>query len=137
MPAPPRRPGGAWRPAGTTSSTCTTARRHPAAPGQPPPDPSADSAAGDALLLAVEELTSDALRHGGPPVRTSITVTDWLLDVSGGAGDQPPARAGGREPALGGLGLQLTAALATAHSWMTSGTREHVWARVPFHGDDD
>ena len=100
--------------------------------------PGAHSAAGERLLLAVEELTSNALRHGKAPVRTDITVTDtgWLLVVTDGAGERPPVQAVDRDPALGGLGLQLTALLAGAHGWVTEGRGKHVWAFLPHQPGD-
>src|SRR3954462_1139163 len=73
----------------------------------------------DRLLLAVEELVSNALRHGGSPVRAVVTATGsgWLLEVSDAAGGIPPVPAVGRDAALGGLGLYLVAKLAGAHGW--------------------
>ena len=86
------------------------------------------------LLLAFEELASNGLRHGGQPVQVDITVTDgcWLLVVSDSDGDRAPAVDVGRDPAQGGLGLQLTGALATAYGWVVTGSRKHVWACLPF-----
>jgi anti-sigma regulatory factor (Ser/Thr protein kinase) len=99
--------------------------------------PDAASEGAERLLLAVEELASNGLRHGGEPVSVAITVTDtgWLLDVSDAGGGDGPQVAVGRDPALGGLGLYLTAALATGFGWMVAGTRRHVWACVPFEPD--
>jgi hypothetical protein len=103
-----------------------------------PDGPEAHSAAGERLLLAVEELTSNALRHGEAPVRTDITVTDtgWLLAVTDGAGDRPPVQPVDRDPALGGLGLRLTAMLAGAHGWITEDDCKHVWAFLPYQAGD-
>jgi anti-sigma regulatory factor (Ser/Thr protein kinase) len=100
--------------------------------------PDAHSAAGERLLLAVEELTSNALRHGEAPVRTDVTATDngWLLAVTDQAGDRPPVQAVDRDPALGGLGLQLTAMLSSAHGWVTEDTCKHVWAFLPHQPGD-
>ena len=86
----------------------------------------------DRLLLAFEELTSNALRHGRPPVRVAVTPTDtgWLLDVSDAATDRPPTPAMGRDPADGGLGLHLVARLATAAGWLVEGDRKRVWAQL-------
>jgi serine phosphatase RsbU (regulator of sigma subunit)/anti-sigma regulatory factor (Ser/Thr protein kinase) len=87
----------------------------------------------DRLLLAVEELVSNALRHGGMPVRATVTTTatGWLLEVSDAAGDSPPVPAVGRDAALGGLGLYLVAQLSGAHGWTEAEDgRKVVWARV-------
>ncbi|MPR00104.1 ATP-binding protein [Modestobacter sp. I12A-02628] len=100
--------------------------------------PAAHSPSGERLLLAVEELTSNALRHGELPVRTAVTAGDegWLLSVTDAAGDRPPAEAVDRDPALGGLGLKLTATLAGTYGWVTDGDRKHVWAYLPFTPGD-
>ncbi len=47
----------------------------------------------DRLLLVFEELGSNGLRHGHPPVQMTVTSTGtgWLLDVTDTAADRPPA----------------------------------------------
>ncbi|MDT0277997.1 ATP-binding protein [Blastococcus goldschmidtiae] len=92
------------------------------------------------LMLVFEELVSNGLRHGRPPVRVTVEGTDsgWLLDVTDAAVERPPAPAVGRDAAYGGLGLYLIAGLCTAHGWMTDHDRRHVWARIDFTaGSDD
>jgi two-component sensor histidine kinase len=86
------------------------------------------------LLLTFEELASNALRHGRPPVQVTLRtgVDGWLLEVTDAAPDHPPAPAIGRDPARGGLGLYLVARLATAHGWTARGTHKQVWARIRF-----
>jgi two-component sensor histidine kinase len=86
----------------------------------------------DALLLIFEELASNGLRHGLPPVHVLVTrvPTGWLLDVSDAAADHPPAPAIGRDAAAGGMGLSLVARLAAAHGWTVHEGRKHVWARI-------
>jgi hypothetical protein len=93
--------------------------------------PGSDSADLD-LLLIFEELASNGLRHGVPPVRVLLAPvsTGWLLDVSDAAADRPPAPAVGRDAAAGGMGLPLVARLAAAHGWIVQGGRKHVWARI-------
>jgi signal transduction histidine kinase len=91
-----------------------------------------DDADIERLLLAFEELASNALRHGRAPVRVAVIPTGagWLLDISDAATDRPPSPAVGRDPAAGGLGLQLVARLAGAHGWQLDGDRKHVWAHL-------
>jgi anti-sigma regulatory factor (Ser/Thr protein kinase) len=90
------------------------------------------------LLLAFEELVSNALRHGRPPVTVEVTTSDdcWLLDVSDAAVDRPPTPAVGRDAANGGLGLFLVAHLSRAHGWTIAAGRKHVWARID-HADGE
>ncbi|MGY1638260.1 ATP-binding protein [Geodermatophilus sp. SYSU D00742] len=84
----------------------------------------------DRLVLALDEMASNALRHGGGAVRAAVRTTGgaWLIEVSDGAAGTPPAPAVGRDPSEGGLGLYLIAELATAHGWYTAGGAKHVWA---------
>jgi anti-sigma regulatory factor (Ser/Thr protein kinase) len=87
----------------------------------------------DRLLLAFEELTSNGLRHGRPPVRVTVSQDDegWLIDVTDAAPDRTPAPAVDRDPAQGGLGLYLVARLSATHGWWDeAGRRKHVWAFV-------
>ena len=86
----------------------------------------------EAVLLAFEELASNGLRHGRPPVHVTVTAAGagWLLEVSDAAADRPPTPAVGRDPVHGGLGLHLVARLCTAHGWIPRNGRKHVWAHV-------
>jgi anti-sigma regulatory factor (Ser/Thr protein kinase) len=88
----------------------------------------------DRLVLALDEMASNALRHGGGGgVRAVLRSTGdaWLIDVSDGAHTRPPAPAVGRDPSEGGLGLYLIAELATAHGWYAEDGCKHVWALIP------
>lgn len=86
----------------------------------------------DRLLLAYEELASNGLRHGDPPVAVQVTGTPsgWLIDVTDAAPEHRPAPAIDRDPADGGLGLYLIANLATACGWSIDAGRKHVWACI-------
>jgi anti-sigma regulatory factor (Ser/Thr protein kinase) len=93
-------------------------------------DDDADGALLDELLLAVDELASNGLRHGGAPVRVyaAPTTRGLLLDVSDGGPDRGPEPALGRDPALGGMGLHMVAHLSSVRGWEVRGDRKHVWA---------
>jgi anti-sigma regulatory factor (Ser/Thr protein kinase) len=87
----------------------------------------------DQLVLALDEMASNALRHGGGRVRASIRLVDhsYLIEVSDAAPSAPPTPAVGRDPSEGGLGLYLIAELATDHGWYVQDGAKHVWAVLP------
>ena len=134
--APPHAPSTTsevWRedvisPAGVTFSR-SMLRRH-IGKGRLPPG--MDEGDVEVLLLAYEELASNAIRHGRLPVHVTVTTMDdgWLIDVADGATERAPAMTVDRDPAQGGLGLQLVARLCRTHGWWTERNRKHVWARV-------
>jgi anti-sigma regulatory factor (Ser/Thr protein kinase) len=87
----------------------------------------------DHLVLALDEMASNALRHGGGGVTASVRTTAdaWLIEVSDRAWSRPPTPAIGRDPSEGGLGLYLIAELATEHGWYVDAGCKHVWALIP------
>jgi anti-sigma regulatory factor (Ser/Thr protein kinase) len=100
--------------------------------------PADEDASGERLVLAFDELASNALRHGESPVVATIVAGSggWLLDVSDRASDTMPTPAIGRDPAQGGMGLHMVARLAVAHGWYVDGSCKHVWACLPTVIDD-
>ena len=110
-------------------------RRHAIAHPVAPPGADADTAADlrDQLILALDEMASNALRHGGGRVQAAVQLTPdaYLIVVSDQAAASPPAPAVGRDPSEGGLGLYLIAEMATAHGWYVSSGLKHVWALLP------
>jgi anti-sigma regulatory factor (Ser/Thr protein kinase) len=93
---------------------------------------------GEQLVLAFDELASNALRHGETPVVATVVAGSggWLLDVSDSARESMPEPTIDRDPALGGMGLQLVARLSVAHGWYVDGSCKHVWACLPTSADD-
>ncbi|MGY1773852.1 ATP-binding protein [Blastococcus sp. SYSU D00813] len=93
----------------------------------------ADPELRDRLVLALDEMASNALRHGAGGARAAVRRTEsaWLLEVSDRAADRPPSPAVGRDPSEGGLGLYLIAELSSAHGWYVEGGAKHVWAVLP------
>lgn len=89
------------------------------------------------LVLAFDELASNALRHGESPVVATVIAGSggWLLDVSDRAPGVMPTPAVGRDPTQGGMGLHLVARLAVAHGWYVDEGAKHVWACLPTDED--
>lgn len=84
------------------------------------------------LVLIADELTSNALRHGGAPVAAALSrlADRWLVCVSDSSEEVPPEPAQGRDPGLGGFGLYLVADLSAAHGWWQARGAKSVWAVV-------
>jgi anti-sigma regulatory factor (Ser/Thr protein kinase) len=87
----------------------------------------------DQLVLALDEMASNALRHGGGEVQATVRLTDdaYLIEVSDLAAASPPRPAVGRDPSEGGLGLYLIAEMATEHGWYVDRGHKFVWALLP------
>ena len=101
--------------------------------------PDGDSySASDQLVLAFDELASNALRHGESPVVATVVAGSggWLIDVSDRAPETMPAPAVDRDPAKGGMGLHLVARLSVAHGWYVDDGAKHVWACLPTDIED-
>ena len=87
----------------------------------------------DRLVLVLDEMASNALRHGGGRVLAAVRRTGdaFLIAVTDGDSATPPTPAVDRDPAQGGLGLYLIAELSTAHGWYVDGDAKTVWAVLP------
>jgi serine phosphatase RsbU (regulator of sigma subunit)/PAS domain-containing protein len=132
--APDARTVGRWRP-GRAVDVTASRQQLAVAVNDGHRQPAANDGAVERLLLAFEELVSNAVRHGRQPVEATVTVTDhfWLLQVTDAAGKEPPTPAVGRDAALGGLGLGLVAAICGAVGWEPRADgRKVVWARLDF-----
>ena len=87
----------------------------------------------EAVVLAFDEMASNALRHGGGGVRARVQRTPgaWLVEVRDSAVQTPPTPAVGRDPSQGGLGLYLIAEMADDHGWHLADGQKSVWALLP------
>jgi two-component sensor histidine kinase len=88
------------------------------------------------LVLVSDELASNALRHGHPPVAASLQRAgdEWMIAVTDSSTEVPPTPAEGRDPGQGGFGLYLVADLAVRHGWFRRPGEKTVWAIVTAHG---
>jgi signal transduction histidine kinase len=124
---------GRWEPAASADLTAHRLQLAAALRGGSRPAV-AEEGAVERLLLAFEELASNALRHGRDPVGVEVTAAAgfWLLDVSDAALGQAPTPAVGRDAAYGGMGLYLVASICTAHGWFADRGRKHAWACIDY-----
>jgi anti-sigma regulatory factor (Ser/Thr protein kinase) len=94
-------------------------------------DDALDEAA-ERIVLALDELASNALRHGGPPV--SVELFDrgatWLIVATDSAISDLPVPAVGRPGGLGGFGLYVVADFAIAHGIELGPDFKKVWAEL-------
>ncbi len=131
-PPPPATPLVRWQLTGIADLPRIRAelRRHPATAASPGP---LSTDAHDELLLAVDEMASNALRHGDGRVLVEIGRSDegFLVTVCDQAPEAPPTPAVGRDPSEGGLGLYLIAEMAQAQGWCARDGVKHVWAVLP------
>jgi anti-sigma regulatory factor (Ser/Thr protein kinase) len=129
---------GRWSP--TRPSHITAGRRQLGAALRDSSRPDGAAEGGvERLLLAFEELISNAVRHGRSPIEVVVTATDqcWLLEVTDAAEGTAPIPDQERDAALGGLGLGLVAKVSGAHGWepLDDG-RKVVWARVDYTSEE-
>ena len=131
-PPPPAAPALAWslRDVAELPRVRAELRRHTSTTS---PDATMSADLRDQLILALDEMASNALRHGGGDVRAAVRLTDdaYLIEVSDEAATAPPAPAVGRDPSEGGLGLYLIAEMAAGHGWYVRNGQKHVWALLP------
>ncbi|WP_235928251.1 ATP-binding protein [Goekera deserti] len=97
-------------------------------------DPDAVADATDQLVLAFDEMSSNALRHGGGGVVSSVRgcTGGWLVEVCDDDAHTSPTPAVDRDPSQGGLGLYLIAELAVDHGWQVRAGHKAVWAVLPW-----
>ena len=86
----------------------------------------------DDLSLIVSELVTNAVRHGAPPVRVTVSADERTVTVSVGDADptEPAARTAGTE-AEDGRGLLLIDLLAAEHGVTPDPPGKAVWAALP------
>lgn len=86
-------------------------------------------------ILVIDELASNALRHGRPPATLDLREAGdhWIVVATDSAGDVLPTPAVARPAGQGGYGLYVIADLASAHGVQVDGDRKRVWVELPKH----
>ncbi len=81
-------------------------------------------------VLVIDELMSNALRHGSPPSDLHIGDDDgrWIVIVTDGAPGRAPTPARERPAGQGGYGLYVIADLTAEHGVHYEAERKLVWA---------
>lgn len=84
-------------------------------------------------VAGLDELVSNAIRHGRVPVAVSVSPLEdgVLLVVTDHAPERSVHPTSTRDPAEGGMGMRLVAASARRSGWWAAGPVKHVWAVVP------
>ena len=84
-------------------------------------------------ILVIDELASNAIRHGTAPATLDVRDTGdhWVVVATDAAPHQLPTPARDRPEGQGGYGLYVIADLASAHGVEVDGARKRVWARLP------
>lgn len=84
------------------------------------------------LLLVLDELGSNALRHAPAPVVLQLArrTGAWLIVATDAAPNVLPVPAIGRPREFGGMGLSLIAELSNRHGVHRDAHRKSVWALV-------
>jgi len=98
---------------------------------QDAPLPAAEDAIEQAILV-IDELASNAVRHGSPPSSLHIADQDgrWIVIVTDSAPDRLPTPARERPAGQGGYGLYLIADLTAAHGVHLDTDRKTVWVSI-------
>lgn len=89
----------------------------------------------DDVVLVLSELLGNAVRHGQPPVRFTVTgdAGDVLISVEDADPHPPVDPAAGPSPDVGqesGRGMFIVAALSRAWGWRRTPAGKLVWARL-------
>ena len=89
----------------------------------------------DSVVTVLDELATNALRHGAPPASVELCEhpEGWLVVARDADPGHAPVPAVDRPPELGGMGLHMVVALTRRHGIATGSRSKSVWALVP-HG---
>ena len=98
-----------------------------------PEDPDVVEDTVEQVVLVIDELASNALRHGRPPARLEVfdRADSWVVVAADAAVERLPEPAVDRPAAEGGHGLYLVADLSLTHGVDVTPEDKQVWAEVP------
>ena len=84
-------------------------------------------------VLALDELMSNALRHGRTPIGVEVCASEGgvLLQVADRAAEDPPRPTSTRDPSEGGMGLGMIAEFSLDRGWFAADEHKVVWAVMP------
>ena len=87
----------------------------------------------DRAVLVLDELASNALRHGQPPAWLELADDgdSWLIVATDAATALLPVPAVGRAEGLGGYGLYVITTFTLARGTHVVTDHKRVWARLP------
>ncbi|MCW2582836.1 MAG: putative signal transduction histidine kinase [Klenkia sp.] len=122
-----------WTPAGLEELATVRRVFRATLTGDVLPGPALSADRVEESVLALDELMSNGLRHGRPPVHVEVRAADagLLLLVSDRAAGSPLMPTSTRDPSLGGMGLGMVAHVATACGWVPQDDVKTVWALMP------
>jgi anti-sigma regulatory factor (Ser/Thr protein kinase) len=91
------------------------------------------------FVLVIDEITSNALRHGANPVHLGLGTdrASWLVTLTDHAPGAPPVPAIDRAPGAGGYGLYMIAHLTSDHGWHSKDNHKTVWALLTLGSNGD
>ena len=84
-------------------------------------------------ILVIDELASNAIRHGAAPATLDVRDAGdhWIVVATDAAPHRLPTPAVDRPAGQGGYGLYVVADLASAHGVEVDGAVKRVWAQLP------
>jgi two-component sensor histidine kinase len=84
------------------------------------------------VVMVLDELATNALRHGSPPARVELCRhgEGWLVIAHDAAPGDPPVTAVDRPPEFGGMGLRMVTGVTVCRGTDSDAHHKSVWALV-------
>lgn len=83
----------------------------------------------ESMILVASELSTNAIKHGRPPVLVHLRSGDsrFLLEVVDHDPHTAPQFSGNRALGAGGFGLQIARQVGQEVGWYTTDATKHIW----------